>query len=112
MQTTLEASLTGILFMQKKCNKLLKSVKNVMITAEELKETHWSSERGIESLVTLKAILDDCQTIIVECRSKKDAKGGLFTNKKKWSRRFEGLESRLNELDNILLVSLNHCKLL
>ncbi len=106
IQSALGTSIPGIQFMKDECKRLLKYVDVLMNTADAVKGEYWKSKNSKESLSAMQAILLDCQTLIVECRGKKE---GFFTNKKKWSKRFENLQSGLNDLDTrfstLLLVS-------
>ncbi len=104
-QVTLRASIPGVKFMKDECKRLLRSIDILMDTADAVKEDYWKSEKSKESLNAMQALLLDCQKLIVDCRAKK---GGLFTNKNKWSKRFETLESQLDDFKTLLLVSYTH----
>ena len=105
IQSTLRASIPGVKFMKDECKRLLKSIDILMDTANAVKEDYWKSEKSKESLVEMQVLLLDCQTLIFECLAKRE---GFFTNKKKWSQRFDNLESQLDDLETLFLVSYTH----
>ncbi len=101
-QTTLRASITGVQFMKDECKSLLEYIDFMMDAAYAVKEDYWKSEKSKEPLAAMEVLIQHCQTLVADCRGKKEA---VFTNTKKWSKRFESLKSRLDDLETLFLVS-------